>query len=78
MDQQSGKSARARRRHHAIMAHLKTARTAPKRAVTREINIIKQYVAEDDTVNVNDHVIKLKEQFKKDSRQPILSIMKPL
>ena len=33
--------------------------------MTREINLIKQYVAEDDTVNVNDHIIRLKELFER-------------
>ena len=47
------------------MSHLKAARTSAKRTVTRQINLIKQLVAEGDVINVDDDVIKLKEFFKK-------------
>ena len=47
------------------MAHLKTARTTSKRAVTKEINLIKQCIAEDDTDGIDDEIVKLKELFRK-------------
>ena len=46
------------------MSHLKTTRTTAKRAVTRDINLIRQAVAEGDTVSLSERVAKLKDVFK--------------
>ena len=47
------------------MDHLKTARASAKRAVTREINHTRQCMAEDDMVNIEECILKLKDLFKK-------------
>ncbi|KAJ8043465.1 hypothetical protein HOLleu_10558 [Holothuria leucospilota] len=43
----------------------KTARSSAKRAVTKEVNYIRQCIAEDDMDDIDDHVIVLKDLFKK-------------
>ena len=46
------------------MEDLKTARTSAKRAVTKELNQVKQYIAEGNVDDINSHVIVMKDLFK--------------
>ena len=46
------------------MAHLKTTRASAKRAVTKEINQIRQCIAEDNIESLSNSVIKLKDLFR--------------
>ncbi|XP_038071202.1 uncharacterized protein LOC119740069 [Patiria miniata] len=48
----------------STLAELKTARTSAKRAVTKQVNKIRQCIAEDNLSDIDDNVVKLKDLFK--------------